>query len=280
MPRGDRHPRAVITGIRVSGPVSAPAIVFVHGTRLTGSMWAAQTTALADTYRCITLDLPGHGVLVRRTFTLDSAADVVAQAIAEAADGRAVVVGLSLGGYTAMHLAATRPELVRGLVLSGATAEPVGWRSFPYRALAAAMDAFDGPRLDALNAWFFRTRFPPAIAKPIIAGGFWSAGGAVALRALVGERFAPRLATYAGPTLFLNGSLDVAFRLTAGKFARAAQRPRRMRLGGATHLANLDRPASFNTAIRTFMTSLDEPAGGLSGGRMLDSWPPPDPFRP
>lgn len=255
-------------GFRVSGPVGAPAIVFVHGTRLTGSMWAAQTAALADTYRCVTLDLPGHGLLADRAFTLDSAAAVVAQAI-EAASATtttrkrpAVVVGLSLGGYTAMHLAATRPELVRGLVLSGATAEPVGWRSVPYLALAVAMEALDGPRLDALNAWFFRTRFPPGIAEPIIDGGFWSAGGAVALRALVGERFAPRLAVYPGPTLLLNGSLDLAFRLTAGTFARVAQRPRRVRLGGATHLANLDRPEAFSAAVRTFMANLDEPAGG------------------
>ncbi|MGK2849682.1 MAG: alpha/beta fold hydrolase [Candidatus Limnocylindrales bacterium] len=267
-------------GIRITGLVGAPAIVFVHGTRLTGSMWAAQVTALADTYRCITVDLPGHGALADRTFTLDAASDVVAQATQSATDGRAVVVGLSLGGYTAMHLAARRPDLVRGLVLSGATAEPVGWRSVPYRALAAAMEAFDGPRLDALNAWFFRTRFPPAIAEPIIAGGFWSAGGADALRALVGERFAPRLAAYPGPTLLLNGSLDVAFRLSVGTFARAAQDPRRVRLGGATHLANIDRPKAFTAAIRTFMASLDGDAGGSSSGAMLDSGPPSDPFSP
>lgn len=252
----------MIAGLRVAGPVRAPAIVFLHGTRLTGSMWAPQVARLADTYRCVTLDLPGHGALADRTFTLDTAAELVARAVEETTDGRAVVVGLSLGGYTAMHLAAMRPDLVRGLVLSGASAEPVGWRSVPYRALAAAMEAFDGPRLDSLNAWFFRTRFPPAIAEPIIAGGFWSAGGADALRALVGERFAPRLAVYPGPTLLLNGSLDVAFRLSAGSFARAARHPHRVRLAGATHLANLDRPAAFNAAIRRFMTTLDGPSGG------------------
>jgi len=270
----------VSAGVRAAGPVGAPAIVFVHGTRLTGAMWAAQVAALADSYHCVTVDLPGHGALADRTFTLDAAADVVAQAIEAATDGRAVVVGLSLGGYAAMHLAAGRPDLVRGLVLSGASAEPVGWRSVPYRALAAAMEAFDGPRLDALNAWFFRTRFPPAIAEPIIAGGFWSAGGAEALRALVGERFAPRLAAYPGPTLLLNGSLDVAFRLSVGTFARAARDPRRVRLGGATHLANLDRPEAFSAAVRTFMASLDGDAGGSSSGRMVDSALPPDPFRP
>ena len=267
-------------GVRVAGPVGAPAIVFVHGTRLTGSMWTAQVTALADTFRCVTVDLPGHGALADRTFTLDAAADVVAQAVRQTTDGRAVVVGLSLGGYTAMHLAATRPELVRGLVLSGATAEPVGWRAAPFLALAAAMEAFDGPRLVALNAWFFRTRFPPAIAEPIIAGGFWSAGGAIALRALVGERFAPRLAAYPGPTLILNGSLDPVFRLSSRSFARVARQPRRIRLGGATHLANLDRPAAFNHAVRSFMVALDEGRGPAVDGLGARLQRPPAPFRP
>ncbi len=82
------------------------------------------------------------------------------------------MVGLSLGGYVAMDLAARRPDLLRGLVLSGATQEPVGIRARPYLALAWAMERFDGPALDGLNAWFFRTRYPPAIADPIVAGGF------------------------------------------------------------------------------------------------------------
>lgn len=273
-------PEPVSAGVRTAGPVEAPAIVFVHGTRLTGSMWAPQVAALADTYRCVTVDLPGHGALADRSFTLDAAADVVAHAVRQTSGGRAVVVGLSLGGYSAMHLAARSPDLVRGLVLSGATAEPVGWRAAPFLALAAGMDTFDGPRLDSLNAWFFRTRFPSAIAEPIIAGGFWSAGGADALRALVGERFAPRLAAYLGPTLILNGSLDVVFRLSAGSFARVARQPRRVRLAGATHLANLDRPAAFSHAVRSFMVALDLAAGPAVDALGARLQRPPDPSSP
>jgi pimeloyl-ACP methyl ester carboxylesterase len=163
---------------------------------------------------------------------------------------------LSLGGYVAMVLAARDPECVRGLVLAGATAEPVGIRSVAYRALAVAMDRFDGPRLERLNAWFFRARYPGPIAEPIIAAGFWSKGGSQALRTLFGQRFAPRLATYAGPTLILNGEWDLLFRLSAGTFAAAAQDAHRMRLGGALHLSNLDQPAAFNEAVRRFARSL------------------------
>jgi pimeloyl-ACP methyl ester carboxylesterase len=118
------------------------------------------------------------------------------------------------------------------------------------------MDRIDDERLDRLNTWFFRVRFPPAISEPIIAGGFWSAGGASALRAIVGERFIPRLAVYPGSTLILNGEFDLGFRLWAPAFAAAARDARRVRLAGATHLANLDRPAAFTEAVRRFARSL------------------------
>jgi len=239
------------------GPTDAPAIVFVHGTRLTGSMWAVQQAALAGEFRTIAMDLPAHGSRSAEPFTLDGAADVLAATIRDDAGGQAIVVGLSLGGYVAMTLAAREPERIRGLVLSGATAEPVGVRMLPYLALAKAMEGIGEDRLARLNTWFFRVRYPAAIAEPIVAGGFWTRGGAAALRALVGERFAPRLAAYPGPTLLLNGSLDLPFRLFAPAFAAAAQDVRRVRLAGASHLANLDRPAAFSEAVRRFARSLD-----------------------
>ena len=241
-----------------AGSSDAPAIVFVHGTRLCRTMWRAQLDDLADRFHVVAVDLPGHGLRAAEPFTVEAAADAVADAIESAAGGRAVVVGLSLGGYVAMDLAARRPELVRGLVLSGATAEPVGLRALPFVALAWAMERFDGRGLDTLNAWFFRTRYPPRIADPIIAGGFWSVGGAAALRGLLGRRYAPRLAAYPGRTLILNGAYDVPFRLYAGRFARVARDARRVRLGGATHLANLDRPAAFSLAVRRFADGLPQ----------------------
>jgi pimeloyl-ACP methyl ester carboxylesterase len=251
-------PATDATGAAFAGPPDAQAIVFVHGTRVTGSMWWAQQTALARDFRTIAVDLPAHGTRSGEPFTLERATDAVAAAIRDhAAGGRAVVVGLSLGGYVAMSLAAREPQLVRGLVLSGATAEPIGLRSKPYLRLALVMDRVDRDRLARINAWFFRTRYPAAIAEPIVAGGFWSAGGASALRAIVGERFIPRLAAYPGPTLILNGEFDFPFRLGARSFAAAAQDARRVRLAGASHLANLDRPAAFTEAVRRFAMSLE-----------------------
>jgi pimeloyl-ACP methyl ester carboxylesterase len=245
-------------GAVVAGPPDAPAIVFIHGTRLTGAMWTPQMAALAGDFRAIAVDLPAHGTRADEPFNLAGAADAVASTIRAEAGGRAVVVGLSLGGYVGMELAAREPEVVRGLVLSGATAEPTGVRIVPYLAIARVIDQVDLERLDRVNTWFFRRRFPPEIADPIVAGGFWSRGGAAALRSVAGERFVPRLAAYPGPSLILNGEYDVPFRLFAASFAAAAQDARRVRLAGASHLANLDRPAAFSAAVRRFARSLPD----------------------
>jgi pimeloyl-ACP methyl ester carboxylesterase len=230
-----------------------PTIVFLHGTRLTGAQWAVQVAALSDEYRCLTPDLPGHGSVAQETFTVDGAAERVAELIdRHVTGGRVILVGLSLGGYVAMAVAARWPERVAGLAISGATAEPVPPRSIFYRGLAAIFSTIPEAALDAVNRWFFGWRYRPDIHEPILADGFFFAGGAVAVRSLIGERFKPRLAAYPGPSLLLNGEYDLFFRPTERSFAAVAADPRRVLIRGATHLTNLDRPDAFTAAIRGF----------------------------
>jgi pimeloyl-ACP methyl ester carboxylesterase len=243
-------------GHDVAGPAEGPPILFIHATRLTRAMWAPQVQRLSSAYRIITVDLPGHGTRAADRFTLDAAADVVVETIDDAADGRAIVVGLSLGGYVAMHVAARTPDRVRGLVIAGATAEPVGLRALPFHALAMIFSTFDGHGIDALNRWFFEARFEPAIAGPIIRGGFWPGGGAEALRCLIGHEFKPSLAAYGGPCLILNGWWDATFRLDQRGFAAAARDARSLLLAGALHLSNLERPGEFSDAVRRFVDDL------------------------
>lgn len=234
-----------------------PTIVFLHGTRLTGAEWAAQVATLGDAFHCLTPDLPGHGAASDVPFTVAAAAGRVADLIErEAHGGRAILVGLSLGGYVAMAVAASWPERVVGLVISGATAEPVGLRSLAYRGLAAIFGAMPEPILDGVNRWFFGWRFPPAIADPILAAGFSFAGGAVAVRSLVGERFKPLLAAYPGPSLLINGEFDLFFRTSERAFADVAADPRRALIRRATHLTNLDEPERFSSLVRAFATRI------------------------
>jgi pimeloyl-ACP methyl ester carboxylesterase len=230
-----------------------PTIVFLHGTRLTGASWASQVAALGDAFHCLAPDLPGHGSAEGVTFTVEQAAAGVVELIErEAHGGRAILVGLSLGGYVAMAVAARRPELVAGLAISGATAEPIGPRALAFRGLATIFSIVPEAVLERINRWFFGWRFPPEVADPILADGFSFAGGAVAVRALVGLRFKPLLAAYPGPSLLINGEFDLFFRPTERSFAAVAANPRRVLIRRATHLANLDQPERFTAAIRRF----------------------------
>ncbi|HEX5590511.1 MAG TPA: alpha/beta hydrolase [Candidatus Limnocylindrales bacterium] len=241
-----------------TGPVGAPAIVFIHGTRLTRTSWRGITSRLAGSYRCICIDLPGHGTLADRRFTLDAAADAVEAALDGEGVDRAVLVGLSLGGYVAMATAARTPRRVRGLVLAGATAEPAGPAAAAFRLFAWALGAAPQRPFDALNTWFFRRRYPPEIAEPIVTAGYWSRGGALAVRTLPRTSFRDRLLAYGGPILVVNGDLDFVFRLGERSFLRGVANVTRRTLRWTTHLSPLDRPDAFATAVRRFVDRLPD----------------------
>jgi pimeloyl-ACP methyl ester carboxylesterase len=232
--------------------------VLVHGSRLTRAAWSGVSRHLASGFRVVALDLPGHGSQAHVPFTLAGAASEVAAVIDEAAGGRAVVVGHSLGGYVAMQLAASSPERVRGLVISGASLEPGGPWSPAFRAFAWFLGSRYVGALDWLNDRYFRARFPPDVAEPIVAARYWAQGGSAGLKAIAAERFAARLTRYPGPTLVLNGELDVILRLGERAFVRAAQRGRRRLIPGATHLAMLDSPDRFAAAVAGFVRSLED----------------------
>lgn len=242
------------------GPADAPAIVFVHGTRLTRAQWQPQVRLLSGRYRCIALDLPGHGARAGDPFTREAAAAAVAEAIAaESASGRAVVVGLSLGGYVAIDAADTHPDRVAGLVLAGCSAEPTGSASLPLRALATLLERAPGELLTTLNRAFFRMRYPPRIADPIVDGGFWWAGGAAALRSIMDGRYLDRLAWLWTPVVVVNGALDPVFGPGGDTWASACRRGRHAVIPRAMHLSPLDRPRAFAGVVARFVDEVGRP---------------------
>ncbi len=235
------------------GPVDGPAIVFIHGTRLSRTQWAPQLLRLSDRYRCIAVDLPGHGVLADRPFTVEDAIATVEAAIeAESATGRAVLVGLSLGGYIAIDTAEACPERVAGLVLAGCSAEPVGAMAWPFRMLAGTLERAPRRGLDTANRAFFRLRYGGTVAADVIGGGFWSAGGATALRLVVGRRYLDRLSRLWTPVLIVNGALDPVFGPRGDYWAASARSGHHVVIRRAMHLSNLDRPAAFAGAVAGF----------------------------
>ncbi|MFN3429260.1 MAG: alpha/beta fold hydrolase [Candidatus Sericytochromatia bacterium] len=130
------------------GPADAPSVVLLHGAGASGWTWRPVVERLAG-YHCLVPDLPEHGrSLAVAPFTIPDAASRLAAMIRDRAHGgRAHVVGLSLGGQVALQLAATAPERVTRLLVSGVALHPApiaGWMRQPLgrRAVEALLNAY------------------------------------------------------------------------------------------------------------------------------------------
>jgi len=110
-----------------TGDPGAPTVVFLHGLGVTSWMWNEVVELLADRFHCVTVDLPGQGRNHAEPWdSVAGSADRIAEVVAQVtADGRADVVGLSLGGYVALDLLARHPQAVRSAVVSGVTTRPL-----------------------------------------------------------------------------------------------------------------------------------------------------------
>ncbi|MBE1531074.1 alpha/beta fold hydrolase [Actinomadura algeriensis] len=105
---------------------SGTPLVLLHAFPLSSAMWLEQRQGLAGRFRVITPDLRGFGGsrLGDDEPSIDAMADDVARVFRDQGVRRAVVGGLSMGGYVAMALCRRHPELVIGLVLAGTRAAP------------------------------------------------------------------------------------------------------------------------------------------------------------
>jgi pimeloyl-ACP methyl ester carboxylesterase len=105
--------------VRESGPVEAPAIVFLHGGLMSGWTWEPVVMRMPQ-YRCLVPDLPQYGKSFQQgPFEMERAADAVAEIIrTRVKSGRAHLVGFSLGAQVAVQLLSTEPQLVDRAVLS------------------------------------------------------------------------------------------------------------------------------------------------------------------
>ena len=256
---GQPHPETELRGVDVVGPPDGQPIVFVHGAMFTRAMWAPQREALADEYRVVAPDLPGHGDRQAETFDLEPAMDVLEDAV-ETAGGHAVLVGLSLGGYLVTEYASRHPDQVDGLVVVGASANPVRTMNLVTRAvgatarLATRSDTLEGVIRRLGERWVRNRDLPPAIEAEIIDAGLYPREFGTPGPDLAGTNFRRNLTDYPGPTLVVNGERDKIMRLGETEHAAAAEGDADVVvLEDVGHVCNLHRPEDFTMLMRRFL---------------------------
>jgi 2-succinyl-6-hydroxy-2,4-cyclohexadiene-1-carboxylate synthase len=258
------------------GGAGSGRVVLVHGFTQTQAAWEPVAARLRARWRLVRVDLPGHGGSAGVRAGFAEAAGLVGEC-----GGRAAYVGYSLGGRLCLRLALDRPELVRALVLLGASpgiADPAARaeRRADDEALAAGIER-DGVAA-FLDRWLAGPLFatlPPAraglrdrLANP-------PEGLASALRLLGAGAQAPlwdRLAGLRCPILLVAGALDAKFAAVAADMAAAiGPAARRVLVPGAGHAVHLERPAEVAALLDGFLS--DHLAGPPKA-------PPRDPATP
>ena len=187
---------------------SGPLVVLLHGQPGTSADWTGVVPLLAERFRVLAPDRPGYGLTGGRATDFAGNATAVAALLEAVGAGPAVVVGHSWAGGAAIHLAASAPDRVAGLVLAASvgpdppSALDRALALPPIGELAAAV-AVGGPA-QVLLAPAVRRRLPPArraalealLGRPLSSPGLGGEPHHAERRAAVWRSFAAEQRAY------------------------------------------------------------------------------------
>ncbi|HUQ81142.1 MAG TPA: alpha/beta fold hydrolase [Gemmatimonadaceae bacterium] len=242
-------------------------VALVHGFPHNRTLWAPQVSALVDRARCIAPDLRGFGESSKHgPFTIDQFADDVAMLLRELGVERAVIAGLSMGGYVAFALWRRHRALVRGLVLAdtkaGADSDETREKRRALVEIARTRGAgavADGQITGMIGKTTREKR--PALSDEVhrmLASA--SVDGIVgALEAMMARvDSTDTLATIDVPTLIVVGSEDALTPKSEAEILHDAIRGSRLEvIEQAGHVSNMERPAAFNHVLSEFLAGLE-----------------------
>jgi pimeloyl-ACP methyl ester carboxylesterase len=244
------------------------SVLFVHGAGGCRTMFEIHAKRLAQKgFRCVLLDLPGHGARMNEKLTLQTAIETILQVTKEyCADYngiKPVYVGGSLGGYIGMELLGQHPQLFSGAVI-GMSGQDVGeQRGFAAAAGLFAMEKVV-PLMSAkltLNGMISQAIKNGHISKQVIydmAGGvgmfFHQALAHVEILKATNPR--KSLPAFSGKLLFVNGSKD--HRDSENAWLAASKHGKLVVIDGGDHFFSHDDRyfGTFMKEMETFLASL------------------------
>ena len=234
-----------------------PPLLLTHGYSATGQMWEGQIAALSRTHQLILWDMRGHG---RSDYPTDpeeySEAATVADmaAILDAVGApRAVVGGLSLGGYMSLAFYLRYPERVAALLIidtGPGFKKDTARAQWNETALATARD-FEQRGLARLQQATPEMR---TSTHRDARGLILAARGMLTQR---DDRVISHLPAISVPALVVVGAEDTPFFAAADYMANKIPGAKRVVIPGAGHAVNIDQPHAFNAAVTDFLTAIE-----------------------
>ncbi|HUS28261.1 MAG TPA: alpha/beta fold hydrolase [Kofleriaceae bacterium] len=252
-----------------SGPGSTgETIAFSHGLLWGTELFAPQVEALRDRYRCIAWDHRGQGRSApewRHTIDMEQCTYDAIELLDKLGAKQVTFVGLSMGGFVAMRVAARRPDLIRRLVLVETSIGPEARENIGrYRMLTAAYRAIGGRLLEGSVAQIMlgKTILADAARKQDVARfsalmrrrrDVWKAVNGVIDRAPIS---ADELSRIRVPTLVIVGDEDVATPLSKAQQIVAAISGAKLEIvPRAGHSSTVEEPAAVTRLIEQFVRS-------------------------
>lgn len=261
------------------GAEGGRTVLCLHGFLGSGADFEGTAAALGEGVRLLAPDLPGHGATVAgraADYTMPGCATALLDLVAAETDAPPDLVGYSMGGRLALHLAvAARARFGRVAIVSATPGLPEEAerraRRAADRALARRITA--GPLPEVLDAWYAQPLFatldpgaPEVRAMHARRQAQSPAGLARSLRGMGTGAMAPlwdRLAD-AAPFDAIAGERDAKFAAIAARMAGTAG-IRRHLIAGAGHVPHLEQPARFVQTLRNVLGM--DPAATSPGGR-------------
>lgn len=234
-------------------------IVLLHPFPFARDVWAGLGDALAAGRRVIAVDGRGFGESpLRGSYALADLADDLAALLDERAVDRATVLGMSMGGYTALAFAARHPERLAALILADTRAAADSPEARAGRAKAIETIQRDGSEvyLDGSLARLFSPKVPPAIIAQARAQAETRAASLIAGIEALRDRpdRSGELDAIRCPTLVVCGDGDqVTPPAEMQLLARAIPNATFQLITGTGHIAHVEAPGPFERVVVDFL---------------------------